>query len=76
MHKSLHFWLYAAGFTWWAIELYAQNSTNTNSTITGVYAQLGQVDNSLPGSSMLPYFIPAGAVYLFAGGAIAHKMGH
>lgn len=75
MHKSLHFWLYAAAVAWWAIELYAQNGDSGNFAV-GPYGTLASIDTALPGNTMLPSFIPAGTVYLFAAGAIAHKMGH
>lgn len=76
MHKSLHFWLYAAAITWWIAEVYVQNSGTSDSTLTGLYGQLASVDAALPGAQLTPSFIPTGALYLLAGGAIAHKMGH
>lgn len=75
MHKSLHFWLYVAGAVWWGIELMAQNGPSGNFAVAP-YATLASIDTSLPGNSLLPSFVPSGAVYLFAAGAIAHKMGH
>lgn len=75
MHKSLHFWLYVGAAVWWGIELYAQNGESGNAAVP-IYQQLSAIDVALPGNSILPSAIPSGAVYLLAGGLIAHKMGH
>lgn len=75
MHKKLSFWLYAGAVAWWGIELMAQKGQSCNSFIP-IYQQLASIDVALPGNSILPSAVPAGAVYLAIAGFIAHRKGH